>query len=197
MPKRITVCITGSSGSIYGIRLLQSLKEAQGIETHLVISKPGMLVIKQELDLTKGEVSKLASYAYDVDNFNAPIASGSFVSEGTVIAPCSMKTLSAIAMGYEDNLISRAASVSLKERRKLILMVRETPISTIHLENMLAVSKAGGIIMPPLPPLYFGTKDFDKLVDMTIGRVLTMLGIRSRLHKEWEGPKSKPDTDTA
>jgi 4-hydroxy-3-polyprenylbenzoate decarboxylase len=185
MSKRIVVCITGSTGSIYGYRLLLATSKIKELETFVVITKTGKLVLKQELGLTAKEVSELASHSFDEHDFMAPIASGSFRVDGAVIAPCSMKTLAAVATGYEENLVSRVASVALKEKWPLILLTRETPLSIIHLKNMLSVAEAGGIIMPPLPPLYFDTRELNPLVDITIGRVLYMLGIKTELHREW------------
>jgi 4-hydroxy-3-polyprenylbenzoate decarboxylase len=185
MSKRIVVCITGSTGSIYGYRLLLATSKIKEVETFAVMTKTGKLVLKQELGLTATEVLTLASHNYDEHDFMAPIASGSFRVDGTVIAPCSMKTLSAVATGYEENLVSRAASVALKEKWPLILLTRESPLSVIHLKNMLSVAEAGGIIMPPLPPLYFETRELNLLVDITVGRILYMLGIKTELHKEW------------
>lgn len=183
--KRIVVCITGSTGSVYGYRFLLATSEMKQIETHVVVTRSAGLVLRQELRKEVSDVKALSTHFYDEHDFLAPIASGSFSVDGTVIVPCSMKTLSAVATGYEENLVSRVASVALKERRPLILVVRETPLSTIHLKNMLAVSEAGAVVMPPLPPLYFGVIDFEKLTDYTVGRILTMLGISTRLHREW------------
>jgi flavin prenyltransferase len=183
--KRIVVCITGASGMIYAVRLLKAASKIKGLETHVVITNPGALVLKQETGLNKEDIKKLASHFYEEKNFMAPIASGSFKVDGTVIVPCSMKTLSAIATGYDDNLVTRVASVTLKERRKLILMTRESPLSIIHLKNMLAVSEAGAMVMPPLHPFYFDTKNIDQLVDITIGKLLNMLGIENNLDREW------------
>ncbi len=182
---RIVVCITGATGAVYGYRLLLALRDIKGVETHLVITKDAETTLKLETQLEYDDVSELANHVYDEYNFEAPISSGSFVTDGTVIAPCSMKTLSAIANGYEQNLVSRTAMVSLKEKRPLILMVRETPLSIIHLKNMISVTEAGGIIMPPLPPFYFKMKNIDEMIDLTVGRVLNMLGIKNSLMKQW------------
>lgn len=185
MVKRIVVAITGSTGAIYGYRLLLAASKIKDLETHAVVSNGAHKTLEIETKLDAEEVRKLATYSYDEYDFTAKIASGSFVTEGMIIAPCSMKTLSAVATGYEQNLVSRAAMVALKERRPLILLARETPLNLIHLRNMVQVTEAGGIIMPPLPPLYFGENDITKLVDMTVGRVLNMLGVRTNLLKEW------------
>jgi 4-hydroxy-3-polyprenylbenzoate decarboxylase len=185
MSKRIVVCVTGSTGAIYGYRLLLACSKIEGIETHVVISKGAEETIKHELGLGYDELAKLGTYVHKEYDFKAPIASGSFVTDGTVIAPCSMKTLSAVATGYEQNLVTRAAMVTLKERRPLIMLTRETPLNLIHLRNMVQVTEAGGIIMPPLPPLYFGEASMTELVDLTVGRVLNMLGIKTNLLREW------------
>lgn len=185
MPKRIVVCVTGASGAIYGYRLLKALSEVKDVTTYLVVTKPAALVIKHELNLSVADFEKLAKHSYSEDDWMAPIASGSFEVDGTVIAPCSMKTLSSIATGHDDNIATHAGSVALKERRRLILLARETPLSSIHLRNMLTVSEAGGIIMPPLPQFYFNKISIESMVDITVGRVLNMLGIKTSLHREW------------
>lgn len=185
MVRKIVVGITGSTGAVYGYRLLLAASKVKDLETHVVVSKTAAQVLKMETGLEARELKKLATFNYDEGDFTSSIASGSFVTSGMVVAPCSMKTLSAIATGYEQNLIARAAMVSLKERRPLILLARETPLNLIHLRNMVQITEAGGIIMPPLPPLYFGMKDITALIDLTIGRVLNMLGVRTALMKEW------------
>ena len=185
MSKRIVVCVTGSTGAIYGYRLLLACSKIEGIETHVVISKGAEETIKHEMGLEYDGLAKLGTYVHKEYDFKAPIASGSFVTDGMVIAPCSMKTLSAVATGYEQNLVTRAAMVTLKERRPLIMLTRETPLNLIHLRNMVQVTEAGGIIMPPLPPLYFGEAGMTELVDLTIGRVLNMLGVKTNLLREW------------
>jgi polyprenyl P-hydroxybenzoate/phenylacrylic acid decarboxylase-like protein len=187
MDKRIAVLITGASGVAYGYKFLEEASKISGVETHLVISNSGAAVLKQELGISPKEVASLASFSYNENNFMAPIASGSFRMDGALVAPCSMKTLSGIANGYEDNLIIRAASIALKERWKLVLMPRETPLSVVHIKNMLAVAEAGGIIMPPLPQFYFETKNIDRIIELTAGRLLTMFGISNQLGREWEG----------
>jgi polyprenyl P-hydroxybenzoate/phenylacrylic acid decarboxylase-like protein len=185
MTKRIVVCITGSTGSIYGYRLLLACSKMKEIETHVVISNGAEKTLKHEMGLEYDELAKLGTFVHKEYDFMAPIASGSFVTDGMVIAPCSMKTLSAVATGYEQNLVTRAAMVALKERRPLIMLTRESPLNLIHLRNMVQVTEAGGIIMPPLPPLYFGETSITKLVDLTVGRVLNMLGIKTDLLREW------------
>ncbi len=190
MPKRIALCITGASGAAYAYRFLQETSRSKDVQTHLVISKAGAIVIKQELGIHTSEVQKLASFSYDEKNFMAPIASGSFRLDGTIVAPCSMKTLSGIAHDYEDNLVIRCASIALKEKWRLVLMPRETPLSTIQIKNMLEVSKAGAIVLPPMPQFYFKPKDVGEMVDMTVGKMLSMFEIDSRLTREWGADKS-------
>ncbi|MEM3670371.1 MAG: UbiX family flavin prenyltransferase [Thermoprotei archaeon] len=185
MVKRLLVCITGSTGSVYGQRLLMAARESDEVETSLVITKSAKLVIAQELGIKSAELESLADHVYNETNFMAPIASGSYRLDATVIAPCSMKTLAGIAVSYEENLVVRAGSVALKEKWPLILLVRETPLSVIHLKNMLTVAEAGGIIMPPLPPLYFGARTTEEQADLIAGRILTMIGVKTSLKKEW------------
>lgn len=185
MEKRIVVAVTGSTGAIYGYRLLLALQGQKDVETHLVVSKGAEKTLKLETGLNNGDLGKLADKVYDEYEFTGSIASGSFQTTGMIIAPCSMKTLSSIATGFEQNLVTRAAMVTLKERRPLILLARETPLNLIHLRNMVQITEAGGTIMPPLPPLYFGMKDVTELVDLTVGRVLNMVGIKTGLLREW------------
>ena len=185
MTKRIVIAVTGSTGAVYGYRLLLAASKVKDLETHAVVSSAAGETLKLETGLEVSEIKKLASYVYDEYDFTAKIASGSFVTSGMVVAPCSMKSLSAIAMGFEQNLVARSAMVTLKEHRPLILLARETPLNLIHLRNMVQVTEAGATVMPPLPPLYFGVSDITKLVDLTVGRVLNMLGIRTGLLREW------------
>lgn len=185
MVKRLVVAITGSTGAIYGYRLLLAASKIRDLETHAIISGGASRTLKLETGLEVDEVRKLATFSYDEFDFAAKVSSGSFVTAGMVVSPCSMKTLSSIANGFEMNLVARAAMVTLKERRPLILLARETPLNLIHLRNMVQVTEAGGTIMPPLPPLYFGMDDITKLVDLTVGRVLNMFGIQTKLLKEW------------
>ena len=195
MAKRIVVAVTGSTGAVYGYRLLLAASKIKGLETHAVISNGATKTLKLETGLDASDIEKLAAYVYGEYDFTAKIASGSFITSGMVVAPCSMKTLSAIAMGFEQNLVSRAAMVTLKERRPLILLARETPLNLIHLRNMVQVTEAGGIIMPPLPPLYFGENDITKLVDLTVGRILTMFGVENNLMREWGVEGKEPYLD--
>lgn len=193
--RRIIVAITGASGAIYGVRLLQVLQELQGsagdasagVESHLLMSPAGLMNVQHELHMAREEVEALAHVVHNVRDIGATIASGSFGAEAMVVAPCSMKTLAAIAHGLSDNLIARAADVTLKERRRLILMVRETPLNLAHLRNMTAVTEMGGIIFPPVPGFYQRPKTIDDLVDHTVGRVLDLLGLPQTLAPGWPG----------
>jgi polyprenyl P-hydroxybenzoate/phenylacrylic acid decarboxylase-like protein len=185
--KRLVVAITGASGAAYGVKLLRELRAAPGWESHLVLSDAGALNCWHELKLGRKEVERLADVAYHPRDIAAPIASGSFLAEGMVIAPCSMKTLAAVAHAHADDLASRAADVALKERRRLVLMVRETPLNLAHLRNMVAVTEMGGIIFPPVPALYAKPKTIDDLVAHSVGRVLDLFGLHSARLKRWKG----------
>ena len=187
--KRLVVAITGASGAMYGIRLLQWLRESAQVETHLMISDAGVLSMHYELDMKRKDIEALADVVHSVRDVGACVASGSFQSEGMIIAPCSMKTLGSVAHGLSDNLISRAADVMLKERRRLVLMVRETPFNLAHLRNMTAVTEMGGIIYPPLPALYQKPQSIEEMVDHTTGRVLDLFGIQQTLAPQWQGIK--------
>lgn len=184
MHKRMAVLMTGASGAALTYRFLQEARKA-GVETHLVVTRAGGMVIKQELGLNVNDVERLASFSYPEHNFMAPIASGSFRLDGVLVAPCSMKTLAGIAHGYEDNLVIRSASIALKERWRLVIMPRETPLSTIQIRNMLTVSEAGAIVMPPLPQFYFRPTDVSEVVEMTVGKMLSTFGIENALAREW------------
>jgi 4-hydroxy-3-polyprenylbenzoate decarboxylase len=187
--KRLVVAITGASGAMYGLRLLQWLRESTQVETHLMISDAGVLSLHYELDMKRKDVEALADVVHSVRDVGACVASGSFQSEGMIIAPCSMKTLGSVAHGLSDNLISRAADVMLKERRRLVLMVRETPFNLAHLRNMTSVTEMGGIIYPPLPALYQKPQSIEDMVDHTTGRVLDLFGIQQTLAPQWQGIK--------
>jgi len=187
--KRLVVAITGASGAMYGIRLLQWLRESAQVETHLMISDAGVLSMHYELDMKRKDVEALADVVHSVRDVGACVASGSFQSEGMIIAPCSMKTLGSVAHGLSDNLITRAADVMLKERRRLVLMVRETPFNLAHLRNMTSVTEMGGIIYPPLPALYQKPQSIEDMVDHTTGRVLDLFGIQQTLAPQWQGIK--------
>ncbi|TCW76869.1 3-octaprenyl-4-hydroxybenzoate carboxy-lyase [Burkholderia sp. SRS-46] len=186
-PRRLIVAITGATGAIYGVRLLDMLRAAGGVETHLLISSAGWLNIQHELKLSKADVERRADVVHAVRDVGATIASGSFATDGMVIAPCSMKTLASVAHGLSDNLIARAADVTLKERRRLVLMVRETPFNLAHLRNMTAVTEMGGIVFPPLPAFYAMPKTIEELVDQTVARVLDLFALSAPLTTPWEG----------
>jgi polyprenyl P-hydroxybenzoate/phenylacrylic acid decarboxylase-like protein len=185
--RRLVVAITGASGAAYGVGLLRELHAARGWESHLVLSEAGALNCWHELRMKRKDVERLAGVAYRPRDIAAPIASGSFLTEGMVIAPCSMKTLSAAAHAHADDLVSRAADVALKERRRLVLLVRETPLNLAHLRNMVAVTEMGGIVFPPVPALYIRPKSVDELVAHSVGRVLDLFGIASRKLARWQG----------
>ena len=190
--KRLVVAITGASGALYGVRMLETLRSIGGIETHLMISEAGVLSMHHELDMKRKDVEALADAVHNVRDVGACVASGSFQSEGMIIAPCSMKTLGSVAHGLCDNLITRAADVMLKERRRLVLMVRETPFNLAHLRNMTAVTEMGGIIFPPLPALYQRPQRVSEMVDHTVGRVLDLFAIEHALVPRWTGLKPAP-----
>ena len=184
--KKIIVGITGATGAIYGIRLLQLLRDA-GVETHLAISKWGRRTIEYETESSPTDVAGLATHVYANGDMGAAISSGSFITDGMIIAPCSMRTLAGIASGQGETLIQRAADVVIKERRRLVVMVRETPLSPIHLKNMLELSRIGVTIMPPLPAFYIKPKSLDEVVDHSIARVLDQLGIANEFGNRWNG----------
>jgi polyprenyl P-hydroxybenzoate/phenylacrylic acid decarboxylase-like protein len=187
-PKRLVVGVTGATGCIYGVRLLQAMQGMAGWETHVVVSNAGALNAQHELSMSKKEIEALGGYAHDARDIGASIASGSFLTAGMVIAPCSMKTLAAVAHAFADNLITRAADVTLKERRRLVLVTRETPLNLAHLRNMTAVTEMGGIIYPPVPALYQTQHSIDDLVNHTVGRVLDLFGVETQgLVERWRG----------
>jgi len=177
------VAITGASGAQLAIKFLQSLKE-KGIEFELIISKNAKQVIELETKYDVSEINELANKTYDFNDLTAPPASGSYLIEKMVIIPCSMKTLSAIANGYSDNLITRAADVMIKEKRKLILIVRESPLSAIHLENMLKLARLGVVIAPPIPSYYIKPKTIKDIIKNTVGRIFDLLGLKADI-KRW------------
>lgn len=181
---RIVVGITGASGVILGIKLLEFLKKT-GIETHLIITEVAKKIIEHETDYSVKDVEKLADSVHDNKDLFAPIASGSFKIKGMVVIPCSMKTLAGVANGYSDNLLLRVADVCLKERRRMILVAREMPLSQIHVENMERVSRAGGIILPPVLTFYSKPKNINDMVNHVIGKVLDMLDIENDVYKRW------------
>ena len=191
-PKRIVVAISGASGAVYGVRLLQLLRQLGGVQTHLTVSDAGWLNLQQELDLPRDQVEALADVVYPVRNIGAALASGSFQCDGMVVAPCSMRTLAAVAHGLSDNLITRAADVMLKERRRLILMVRETPLNLAHLRNMTSVTEMGGIVFPPVPAFYQKPQTVAELVDHTVSRVIDLLGLPQASSQRWSGLAPSP-----
>jgi 4-hydroxy-3-polyprenylbenzoate decarboxylase len=184
MKKRIVVGISGASGVIYGIRLLETLKSLE-IETYLIMSEWAEKNLSLETDYSLAWVESLATRRLDNNDLTAPIASGSFLTEGMVIAPCSMKTLAGIANGYSENLLERAADVTIKEGRKLILVPRESPLSAIHLENMLKLARMGIVIAPPMPAFYCKPNSILEFVDQQVGRITDLLGLENGLVKRW------------
>lgn len=183
---KLIVCITGATGTIFGVRLLQIL-EGTGIETHLVMSKWAMRTLVHETPYTVEEVQQVATRHYGSGDQGAPISSGSFLTDGMIVAPCSMKTLGAVANGTGDNLIARAADVVLKERRKLVLMVREAPLNDIHLENMLKLSRMGAVIVPPVPAFYNHPRTIDDIINHVVQRALDQFGIHIDVVSRWDG----------
>ena len=186
-PRRVVVGISGASGAVYGVRLLQALRELGGIETHLVVSGAGWQNLRHELDLPRPAVEALADVVHEVANVGARIASGSFLTEGMVVAPCSMRTLAAIAHGLGDNLLTRAADVTLKERRRLVLLARESPLHLGHLRNMVSVTEMGAIVCPPVPAFYMHPQTVADIVDASVARVLDLLGLQHALTQRWAG----------
>jgi polyprenyl P-hydroxybenzoate/phenylacrylic acid decarboxylase-like protein len=192
MKKRLIVGITGATGAVYGVQLLKVLSEMEDWESHVVMSDAGALNLWHELKMRRKDLEKLATAGYNPKDIGAAIASGSFLTEGMVIAPCSMKTLAAVAHAHADDLVSRAADVVLKERRRLVLIPRETPLNLAHLRNMVAVTEMGGIIMPPVPAFYAMPKSIDDLVAHTVARVLDLFGVHSAKLARWQGMKGTP-----
>ncbi len=190
--QRIIVAISGASGAVYGVRLLETLRALGGVETHLVVSKAGWLNVQQEMELSRTQVEALADAVYPVDHVGATIASGSFQCNAMVIAPCSMRTLGAVAHALSDNLITRAADVMLKERRRLILMVRESPLNLAHLRNMTSVTEMGAIVFPPVPAFYHRPQTVAELVDHTVSRVVDLLGVPQPQAPRWNGLTPSP-----
>lgn len=189
---RVVVGITGATGSIYGIRLLEHLRRYPDLETHLVISRPGKRTIAEETDYAVADVEALAAAHYEVTDIGAAIASGSFHTAGMIIAPCSIKTAAAVAACYADNLIARAADVTLKEGRPLIMLIRETPLHVGHLKCMLALAEMGAVVLPPMPAFYNRPKELDDIVMHTVARVLDRLHLPQTLVGEWQGTHPRP-----
>ena len=186
-PRRIIVAIAGASGAVYGVRLLQALQGRADIESHLVVSDAGWRNVAHELDMERAAVEALAHQVHDVRNIGAAIASGSFQCAGMVVAPCSMRTLAAVAHGLSDNLLTRAADVVLKERRRLVLLVRESPLHLTHLRNMVAVTEMGAIVCPPLPAFYLRPHSVADIVQHSVARALDLLDVPHDLAPRWQG----------
>ncbi len=184
---RLVVAISGASGAVYGIRALEVLKKL-GTETHLVLTDAALETIRLETDYSRTEVERLASEVHAVGDISSKIASGSYRTDGMLVIPCSMKTLAGIATGYSDNLLLRAADVTIKERRRLVLVVRESPLSLIHLENMAAVTRAGAVVLPAMPSFYSRPKTVQALVDQVVGKALDLLGVENDVGGRWNGP---------
>ncbi|MGI0080377.1 MAG: UbiX family flavin prenyltransferase [Nitrososphaerales archaeon] len=184
--RRVVIGITGGSGVIYGIRLLEILKKNR-IETYLIVSPSASITIKAETDYKQEYLEKLTTKSFRFNDISAPTSSGSFLFDAMVVIPCSMHTLGAIASGTADNLITRSAEVALKERRTLILVPRETPMTLIHLENMVRVAKAGAVVVPAMPAFYHRPKSVDDIVNHLVGKILDLLGIEHDLFKRWQG----------
>jgi 4-hydroxy-3-polyprenylbenzoate decarboxylase len=189
---RLVVAITGATGSIYGIRLLELLRRYAEVETHLVISRPGKRTIVEETDWAVADVEALATHHYENSDIGASIASGSFRTAGMVIAPCSVKTAAAVAACHSDNLVARAADVTLKEGRPLIMLVRETPLHTGHIKVLLALAEIGAVVLPPMPAFYNRPSDIDDIVNHTVARVLDRLNLPQSLVAEWQGTHPHP-----
>jgi len=185
--KRLIVGVTGATGAIYGLRLLEAVNTLPEWQSHLVLTEAGALNVWHELKMKRKDVEKLAKVAYHPKDIGAAIASGSFLTEGMIIAPCSMKTLAAVAHAHADDLVSRAADVVLKERRRLVLLVRETPLNLAHIRNMAAATEMGAIVYPPLPAFYARPKSIDDMVAHSVARVLDLFGIHSSKLARWQG----------
>lgn len=190
--KRLIVAITGATGAIYGLRILKAIAAQPDWETHLVLSDAGAMTAWHELKLSRKKLESLATRAYRPADVAATISSGSFITEGMIISPCSMRTLAAVAHAHAENLISRAADVTLKERRRLVLMPRETPLNLAHLRNMIAATEMGAIMCPPVPAFYSLPESIDELVGHTVGRVLDLFGIPAAQMRRWQGMGKAP-----
>ncbi len=186
----LVVGITGATGVIYGIRLLEVLANIGNIETHLVISKAAETIIKYETNRTLEDIQQLANHTYDIQDISAPISSGSFKTDGMIVAPCTIKTMSALSNSYNENLIIRAGDVTLKERRKLVLVVRESPLHLGHIRNMERLTEIGAIILPPVPAFYTFPKSVQDIVDYTVGKILDIFDIQHDLFPRWAGNAS-------
>jgi len=185
--KKIIVGITGASGSVYGLKLLEALREIQTVETHLIISDAGRCVLREEIGKDSSQQAESrADFHYDIRDFTAPVASGSYITEGMIVAPCSAKTLASIAHGFSENLLARCADVVLKERRKLVLLFRETPLNLSHIENMGKVTRMGAVVLPPIPAFYCGPRTVDDIVAHAIGKALDIFAVEHSLFKRWK-----------
>lgn len=189
----LIIGITGASGAVYGIRLLEVLSSMKEVETHLIISEAGEVIISHETDWKIEDVKAMASFSYGIDDTSAPIASGSFKTDGMIIAPCTVKTMSALANSYANNLLTRAGDVTLKEGRKLVILLRETPLHTGHIRNMETLCQMGAIIMPPVPAFYHRPKTIQDIIDHTIGKILDIFGIEHSLFSRWRGLLGKEE----
>lgn len=195
--RRIVLGISGASGFQYGYKALQLLQDIENVETHLVVSKGAEMARALETPYTKEEVCKMADIVHPIGNLAASISSGSFKTVGMLVAPCSMRTLAAVAHGYSDNLLTRAADVVLKERRSLVLMVRETPLNLAHLDNMRRITEMGGIIFPPVPALYLQPQSVDDILTHSVSRALDLLGIDIPHQPHWGGMMRNPFSKTS
>lgn len=190
-PRRLVVAVTGASGAAYGVRLLQAMQAAPEWETNLICSPSGWLTVHHELGMQRPQLEALADVVHNVRDIGAAVASGSFRCDGMVIAPCSMRTLAAVATGVADNLITRTADVMLKERRRLVLLARETPLHLVHLRNMTTVTEMGAIVMPPMPAFYTHPQSVDDIVNHTVGRVLDLFDVpHTGLVSRWAGMRT-------
>jgi 4-hydroxy-3-polyprenylbenzoate decarboxylase len=185
--RQIIVAITGATGAVYGVRLLEELRAVDDVTTHLIVSRAGALNLAAELDMSRAKVEALADVVHSDKDIGASIASGSFPVDAMIVAPCSMKSLAAIATGVAETLVARAADVTLKERRRLVLVTRETPLNLVHLRNMTTVTEMGGVVFPPVPAFYAGLDSIAAMVDQTVARVLSLVGVASPLLKPWAG----------
>ena len=193
----LVVGITGASGVIYGIRLLEVLSSTKNVETHLIVSAPAEAIIKYETDRSVEDVKRLASFSYDIGDIGARISSGSFQTDGMIVAPCTVKTMSAIANSYSENLLIRVGDVTLKEGRQLLLLVRETPLHLGHLRSMERLCEMGAIIMPPAPSFYHRPQTIEDIVDYTVGRMLDLFGIEHSLSQTWPGMAKQDENSSS
>ncbi len=192
----LIIGITGASGAIYGIRLLEVLSSVKNVETHLIVSEAAEAIIKYETGRSIEDLKELASFSYDIRDMAARISSGSFKTDGMIVAPCTVKTMSAIANSYSENLLVRAGDVTIKERRRLLLLVRETPLHIGHIRNMERLCEMGAIIMPPVPAFYYKPQTIQDIVDHTVGKMLDLFGIEHTLFQRWSGIAKQEDLST-